>query len=591
MSVWADILTEINPEDWFTHTDEMAGNQSICLVSVGGTQNNDFVMSGALKITPLLHNYPSIQKILSTEKKSVTRVRLMRLAPKTKASQSQAYYQNFRCQTVYIPLKTNNALYFHQYDQTTRLKQGEAFSFKQTSQQSMENKGAEAIIQLVIEYDDSQQQTDGFMSTAAYFNVFNPTTLQKLTDRFLKSVQALTIEPQKYSEIEKILIQFNQKWQREYQQYGNHATGELAYWNLILNFKEVLLPLIRFHYKQLDAQGRSAFEIINSLLLTAPSTPKRLNRHLLNTQTRKRKQPNQTIICPLFTRPVFIVSAPRAGSTLLFNNLSACADLWTTGEENHELLETITGLHPKDKNYHSNRLLADDASIEILTELRQRFSQRLVNQQGQWYQDLNDQQRPNAVRFLEKTPKNALRIPFIKALFPDAVFIYLYRAPYANINSLMEGWRSRRFIAYKNLPEWSFKDWSFLLTPDWQKLNNKSIVEISAHQWTIANQTIMTDIKALSASDWTMLNYDELITDPQTQLKKLVEFMQMEFSPQNFVTNNLAVTPVTLSAPHANKWKKNAPELATISTLVEPVLKKIKALKLLHERKKLSDVT
>ena len=586
MPVWKSIVAEINPEDWFTHPEEIAGNSSICFVSVGGTQNNDFVISGALQTTSVLNNYPSIQKLLLDDNKSVARVRLMRLAPHTKACQAQAYYQNFRHQTVYIPLKTNNALYFHQHDQTTFLKQGEAFSFKQTSVQSMENKGIETVIQLVIEYDNSEPQVNGFITTTPYFSVFKPTSLQQLTDHFLKSVQRLPLEPQKYHKIEKILRRFNQQWQFEYQQYGDNATGELAYWRLILNFKTAILALIRFHYKQLDESGRVSFEIINSLLLTAPSPPKRLNRHLLSTQTRKRTQSNQPITCPSFTRPVFIVSTPRAGSTLLFNGLSNSAEVWTTGEENHELLETITGLHPKDNHYHSNRLLAKNATNEILTELSRRFSQRLVNQQGQWYQGLNDQQRPRDVRFLEKTPKNALRIPFIKVLFPDAVFIYLYREPYANINSLMEGWRSRRFIAYKNLPKWAFKDWSFLLTPNWHALNHCSLVEITAHQWKTANETIIGDLKNLASADWTMLSYDELITNPQQTLATLVQFMQMELSTQHFSTKKLALTPVTLSAPQANKWKKNAAELATISTLVEPVFKKIKALKSPYKNKK-----
>jgi hypothetical protein len=38
-----------------------------------------------------------------------------------------------------------------------------------------------------------------------------------------------------------------------------------------------------------------------------------------------------------------------------------------------------------------------------------------------------------AVRLLEKTPKNALRLPFLNALFPDAYYIYLYRDPLANL--------------------------------------------------------------------------------------------------------------------------------------------------------------
>ncbi len=82
-----------------------------------------------------------------------------------------------------------------------------------------------------------------------------------------------------------------------------------------------------------------------------------------------------------------------------------------------------------------------------------------------------------------------------------------------------------------------------------------------------------------------MLSYDELVTNPQQTLKKLVEFMLMELSTQHFSTKKLALTPVTLSAPQTNQWKKNAAELATISTLVEPVFKKIKDLKAMQSSK------
>ena len=30
---------------------------------------------------------------------------------------------------------------------------------------------------------------------------------------------------------------------------------------------------------------------------------------------------------------------------------------------------------------------------------------------------------------LEKTPKNSLRVPFLNAVFPQALFVYLYREP------------------------------------------------------------------------------------------------------------------------------------------------------------------
>ncbi len=594
------VLAEINSQDWFTHVEEISGNASICFVSVGGTQNNDFVLSGQLEITPLLRQYPAIKKILLALNQPVARVRLMRLPAQTRTQSHPHYYQYFRYQSLYIPIKTTAELYFYQGKASFKLEQGMAFSFQQTAHQSMENKSKETVIYLVIEYLATQNVCNGFeikpldkieltsqsgqplLCKQPYFTVFTPTELQKLTNTLLVLIQKLEIEDKKLLLLQQKILLFNQQWQTCFQQFGHNSKGELAYSHLILQFREQVFPLIRFQFKQLDFVGQGIFEIINSLLLTTPSLPKRLNRHLLNTQSRKRRNNDKPIITASFIRPVFIVSAPRAGSTLLFNCLSQSTDLWTTGEENHELLENIAGLHPADKNYCSNRLLAEDANDKIALELCQRFSQRLVNKRGVFYQDLRGEARPSKIHFLEKTPKNSLRIPFIKALFPDAAFIYLYREPCANINSLMEGWRSRRFIAYKTLPNWPFKEWSFLLTPQWQSFNKSSLVEITAYQWKIANEMIINDIQQLPTTDWTMLSYEQLIKNPEKQLQQLIKFMQLRWdsSKQALTPQNLPITPVTLSSPQVDKWKKHHQELTTISAIIEPTVEMIEVLKI-----------
>ncbi|MCK5867776.1 MAG: hypothetical protein KAG14_05190, partial [Mycoplasmataceae bacterium] len=333
-NLYSSLLNEINTKDWFSHVEEIGGNASICFVSVGGTQNNDFVLSGTLEPTPLVKHYPSIQKICFALNQPIARVRLMRLAAKTKIYQHQSYYQYFCYHPVFIPLQTNDALYFYQKNnESIKLQQGELFSFEPCSGQALENKSDEAIIQLVIEYKNAPKVSLAFLEThsntqnwqqcitsAPYFKVFLPIELQQLNHAFLNSVQKLTLNNEKLSQLQQHIAVFNQQWQTTYNQYGDNSKGELAYWNHILQFKETIFPLIRFQYKQLDAVGRSIFEIITSLLFTAPSTPKRLNRHLLNTQSRKRKTTASTIkIEANFIRPVFIVSAPRAGSTLLFN--------------------------------------------------------------------------------------------------------------------------------------------------------------------------------------------------------------------------------------------------------------------------------
>ncbi len=131
---------------------------------------------------------------------------------------------------------------------------------------------------------------------------------------------------------------------------------------------------------------------------------------------------------PNFEKPIFVVSAPRAGSTLLFEILSQFPDVWSTGEENHELIERITELHPRAKNYDSNALTKKDYTPEIAEKLHKRFGKALLDRDRGRYLDLSENNRPSKIRFIEKTPKNALRIPFLKAVFPDALFIFLYSA-------------------------------------------------------------------------------------------------------------------------------------------------------------------
>ena len=121
----------------------------------------------------------------------------------------------------------------------------------------------------------------------------------------------------------------------------------------------------------------------------------------------------------LFDRPIFLVSTPRSGSTLLYETLEKAPGLYSIGEESHRIIEGIPGLAPSQRSWLSNQLVAHDASPERAEQLAASF-----------YLDLKDRdgRRPNGrVRMLEKTPKNALRVPFIDAVWPESEFVYLYR--------------------------------------------------------------------------------------------------------------------------------------------------------------------
>lgn len=276
---------------------------------------------------------------------------------------------------------------------------------------------------------------------------------------------------------------------------------------------------------------------------------------------------------PEFDKPIFIISAPRAGSTLLFETLSQFPNLWSMGRESHETIEAIPELHPAARNFSSNRLTEADDLPHIGQALRDGFVRELRDRSGTAYLNLPVKQRPQKIRFLEKTPKNALRVPFLKAIFPDALFIFLYREPRGNISSMMEGWRSPHFIPYPQLPGWEKQKWRFLLIPGWSSLQNCSIAEIAARQWETANSYMWNDLQSLPSSSWYPVRYQDLIKEPKKVIQEISEFAGIDWDAkiEKRLSKSLPNSAVTLSAPSPDKWRKNEREILAILPIVEPI--------------------
>ena len=280
---------------------------------------------------------------------------------------------------------------------------------------------------------------------------------------------------------------------------------------------------------------------------------------------------------PRLVQPLIIVSAPRAGSTLLFETLAHFPDLWTIGEESHEIIEGIPALHPAAHGYASNRLTAADATPTVKAQLQDRFARQLQDRQGRQLIDLPMAEQPAQVRLLEKTPKNALRIPFLRALFPDARCLFLYRNPAENISSILEGWPSQRFIAYRALPGWPHGAWSFLLTPGWETLRDRPLVEIAAHQWRVANETILADLDELPRNMWHLVRYVDLVADPKQTLQQIAAFADLGWDEEvvQVVSQALPVSRMAVSAPTPEKWRKHVPVLATVLPALESLTKQV----------------
>lgn len=284
-----------------------------------------------------------------------------------------------------------------------------------------------------------------------------------------------------------------------------------------------------------------------------------------------------------FERTVIILCAPRTGSTLLFKILASSPEVWTIAApgddsegESHTIIESIGSLHPDRHGWDSNRLTADDVSCADAVKLREGFWAKARDRYGNRV-DLG--RAPWPMVFLEKTPKNALRVPFLNAVFPAAKFIFLHRDPRSNIGSMIDGWNSGRFVPYPAIPGWTRQAWSFLLIPGWRSLLGEPVSRIAAAQWRLANQYILDDLEEVSRSRWIAVSYESLVAEPVRVVERICSFTQIEFGDHlRAVTSERLPSVRSLTAPHPDKWRKHQDEILPLLAELDPIRQRLNRL-------------
>ena len=270
----------------------------------------------------------------------------------------------------------------------------------------------------------------------------------------------------------------------------------------------------------------------------------------------------------VFDRPVFIVSPPRSGSTLLFETLARAPGVYTIGSESHALIESVPGLQLRLRDFASNRLLAVDATPDVTTELRERFRARAHDRDGR--------APTGRFRLLEKTPKNALRIPFLAQVFPEAHFIYLHRDPRQVLASMIDAWLSGRFRTYLELPGWPHPHWSLLLTPGWRALAGKPLPTIVAAQWDATMQALLDDLQALPAPRRSSARYSDLVADPPAEIARVCT--QLDYAWDMPLSAQLPPSRHTLTAPDPNKWTRHAAAIEPLIPALQRTIDRAEAL-------------
>jgi Sulfotransferase family/Aspartyl/Asparaginyl beta-hydroxylase len=555
-------LAHFEEKDWLPCPGGPLGSSAIPLVSAGGSANHDFALAGPARPTPALERCPHVAEILGALGVPVARSRLVRLPGWAVAPVGVEWnYHWFRRAPLCIPLVTDPAVTLQCGDETAHMAAGEAWLFDNSRSHGLCNPSPQSCVHLIVETRDpaarAAPQGGPLLLEPYRFEVLSPEEIAALTGEILADPEGLRAPEGERLSLAQALESTRRRWGVAFDRFGHRSAGELAYQDIVLDFREQVLPkLVR------PSAAMRAATVIDTMLSISPPMPRKLHRPVA-TRTSPGVEP---LRCPELERPVFVVSAPRSGSTLLFDLLSRFPEVWTIGGESHEIIRAIPEIHPAAKGYISDRLTEADASPAIALALRKGFVQRLVDRGGRRYIDGPAHQRPSRLRFIEKTPANALRIPFLRAVLPGALFVYLKRDPRENISSLIEGWRSRRFLSYQGMPGWPYRDWSFFLPPGWSSLEGRSLAEIAAYQWMTATSTIEEDLRPLPASSWCKVSYEHLIRSPKEALVAVGELADLRWDDEveRAVAGALPLSHVTLSAPSPDKWRRHEEELAAL---------------------------
>jgi hypothetical protein len=261
-----------------------------------------------------------------------------------------------------------------------------------------------------------------------------------------------------------------------------------------------------------------------------------------------------------------VIGAPRSGTTILRNTLALHDALWHLPGESHEVLEGPC--HPARSGYSSNRVIS--VPEDVAEGLRTNFFRRSINLNSVFDDParvlsartlaersaakislrIADRRgrgrRPDRIRFIEKTPKNVLRVPLMAQLFPDAYWIYVTRRAEPNIASLAEGWHAvervgpftrPRFVnsAYPlthslDLADYGDRWWKFALPPGWEELRGASVADVAAWQYVQCNQIALDDLRSLDRPV-RHVRHEDFICDPVAVTRDLFEWAQLEPSP------------------------------------------------------------
>ncbi|MGB4205295.1 MAG: sulfotransferase [Bacteroidales bacterium] len=237
---------------------------------------------------------------------------------------------------------------------------------------------------------------------------------------------------------------------------------------------------------------------------------------------------------------IFLISQPRAGSTMTQRILGSHPDIHTQSEP-WVMLHPLHAFKPMDMFSAFDSALYSTALEDFVQSMpggKSTYIKAIAKTYNEFYNSILAIQAKKF--FLDKTPRYYHIISELNDYFPKAKFIFLWRNPAAVISSIIHSWTKS----------------------DWYRLASfkNDLLE--------APQRMIDGINLLGNKAFTIY-YEELVTNPEEVLSKVCNYLNLEFEKEtinykrhidsiwNFGDQNTVNLKSSPDSIHINHWQKN----------------------------------
>lgn len=249
--------------------------------------------------------------------------------------------------------------------------------------------------------------------------------------------------------------------------------------------------------------------------------------------------------------PIFIVGSGRSGTTLLGSLLSFHRQvsflnepkaIWYYLNNDDDLIGSY-GAYPG-----KYRLTSADADPRLKGKAQRIYANYLLASAGQ--------------RVVDKYPELIFRLPYVKEIFPDAKFIFIFRNGYDTIQSITN-WSIRNGAIVNN----ETHDWWGKNRQKWHSLVNELIpssnalaskehiisnfceqVDMASVEWILVMEEGLNLIHQYRDSVFPV-SYEKLIKSPTSTLYNLLSFCRLDYDAKFYDYAQKAVRPQKLYPP------------------------------------------